>query len=404
MAHTNYFLDPSYWVLSSGNLQTNSLLSSETPVYLFNPNTINSNGFNKNSTDLTLGQFNAYKTSLTPPNGVIPSGADYSLSNWNAKGWGSSPSEVLTSYNTFITNNLVNSANKLAINPSSQDVTSYIISGNIGGTEYFVPVLAWANQSNGSVDLYDKIDELGAYLSGFRSEFKNPNFYEYWLDGNPFSITDGGSDMYDGGNYTYPWFLSNGARTQSSLFYSDYLYYSNTGGQIVDTDFKYVSLGYSPASGGYPPAFVGSGHPLTLIGTRNTVGSPIGFQKGGNSGADGFGALLSGFAYNGTAVNGFTTYAFIRETYNTSDPSHCDLYMLLGHPNWNSNFGTVNSFADPVSNGGNGGYLYTSGAGVKNILAVTMLLSKQNGVLVTTAECQTVVAAFTSRVKTFFGF
>ena len=83
----------------------------------------------------------------------------------------------------------------------------------------------------------------------------------------------------------------------------------------------------------------------------------------------------------------------------TGDPSHCNLFILLGHSNWASVFGTINSFADPVSNGGCGAFFYTTGANVKNILAIQTLLSKNSGVLVTAAECQTVVTNFTLRIK-----
>ena len=87
----------------------------------------------------------------------------------------------------------------------------------------------------------------------------------------------------------------------------------------------------------------------------------------------------------------------------TGDPSHCNLFILLGHTTWGSVFGTISSFADPVANGGNGAYFFTSGAGVSNILAVQTLLSKSSGVLVTAAECQTVVQAFANRIKLSLG-
>ena len=102
-------------------------------------------------------------------------------------------------------------------------------------------------------------------------------------------------------------------------------------------------------------------------------------------------------------LNTFTVYAFNRQTYAAGDPSHCDLYMLIGHSNWGSSFGTIDSFAHPVINGGNGGRLHTS-TGSTNVIAVTMLLSKASGVQVTDAECQTVVTNFTSRMKTHLGY
>ena len=173
----------------------------------------------------------------------------------------------------------------------------------------------------------------------------------------------------------------------------------------MDTSFGYISLGYQQFTSGIQSLTY---LPLTVLGSRDNItfgnGLPIGFQTGGNSGADGGGTLASGFIYSGSVVNGFTVYAFYRETYNASDPSHCDLYILLGHPNWDSTFGSVSSFAQPTNVGGCGGYLYTSGAGTENILAIKTLLSKNSGQLVSLAECQTVVDNFINRIKQAVNF
>ena len=233
-------------------------------------------------------------------------------------------------------------------------------------------------------------DGLCNYLTSYVSEFRNPSFYSYILDGNAFYINDGGGDMYDVGNFTLPWLLSGTSyaalRTNPGV---TTLSYATTTPTIFDTNFMYRSLGYSSSQ-----------LPLTLLGYRTASNTPIGFQKCGNSGADGGGTLASGLIYNGDTVNTFTVYAFYRETYNASDPSHCDLYMLIGHPNWASSFGTINTYADPVSPGGNGGHLYATNS--SDVLAVTMLLSKPSpGALVTAAECQTVVQAFTARIKQY---
>lgn len=249
------------------------------------------------------------------------------------------------------------------------------------------------------VSLYDNIQPLAAYMNGFLNEYKNPSFYEYFLDGSDIFINDGGGDMYDVGNYTTPWLIA-GTNYTSGLTgaanYPNAISYANTTATLVDTNFRYASVsGYTQN---------GTTRPLMALGTRTGTGNPIGWQKGGNSGADGGGLLLSGLVYNGTLSNGFTTYAWVRETYSAGDPSHCDLYILLGHPNWDSTFGTINTYADPVIAGGNGGYLYTSGPGVKNVLAITLLLSKNSGSQVTLSECITVTDSITNRVRLYFGF
>jgi hypothetical protein len=254
---------------------------------------------------------------------------------------------------------------------------------------------------------YAQINIIATYLRGFMANFRNPSFYNYWCDGSGFFINDGGSDMYDSGNVTSPWLRSGtqyiGAGGYSAAAFPQAINYQTTTSTVVDTDFYYASLGYiayNSGTGFQDPTYL----PLTVIGARSSVGQPVGWQVGGNSGADGGGTLASGILYAGDTINGFTVHAFYRETYAAGDPSHCNLYILLGHPSWDSAFGTISSFADPVSGGGCGGYFFTSGAGVKNILAIQTLLSKAGGTLVSAAECQTVVQNFTLRIKEAVGF
>ena len=256
---------------------------------------------------------------------------------------------------------------------------------------------------------FNELQNIAEYLRGFMPDFRNPNFYAYQLDGNGYFISDGGGDMYDGGNISSPWVVSNteyvGTGGYSPGAYPFAVDYTNSATTAnLDTSFGYISLGYQQYDGTQSLTYL----PLTVLGSRDNdtygPGLPVGFQTGGNSGADGGGALASGTIYSGATVSGFTVYAFFRETYNAGDPSHCDLYILLGHPNWNSTFGTVSSFAQPTNQGGCGGYLYTTGVGTENILAIKTLLSKNSGQLVSQAECQTVVDNFVLRVKESQGF
>ena len=330
------------------------------------------------------------------------------VGNWtaNAQQNVSNISNASTAYTTFTM-----SAN-----------TSYVFSGNSTGTSWTITPGSRVNSSSTTVggipasstisffDFYGKsgvpvsilgntIQALASYMSAFLSEYKNPSFYEYSLDGDATYIGDGGNDMYDNGNYTSPWLINNFQYTgnqSSGDSFPARISYANIVKTTVDTDFSYASVSNYTQ--------LGSTRPLMVIGTRTTTGSPVGWQKGGNSGADGGGVFDSGFIYNASTVNGFTVYAFRRQTYSASDPSHCDLYILLGHPTWQSTFGTISSFADPVANGSNGGYLYTSGAGVKNILAITLLLSKAGGALVTTGDLTTVIGNIINRVKLYYGY
>jgi hypothetical protein len=247
-----------------------------------------------------------------------------------------------------------------------------------------------------------QLNTIATYLRGFMSEFRNPSFYGYNLDGDQFFIGDGGSDMYDTGNFTYPWLIAGNDYSKSNSGNQNtavVIGYANTTATTVDTNFVYASLGYAQTSTG-----ITNNHPLTVLGFRNTVGAPVGFQGSGNSGADGGGTLATAIIYAGTLIQGFTVHAFYRQTRGAGDPSHCNLVILLGHPRWGSVFGTISSYADPVSNGGNGYFFYTSGAGVTGILAIQTLLSKSGGAEVTAAECQTVTQAFVNRVKIATGF
>jgi hypothetical protein len=253
--------------------------------------------------------------------------------------------------------------------------------------------------------LYEQINTIATYLRSYMPDFRNPSFYAYWLDGSGFFINDGGSDMYDNGNITTPWLRAGTTYTgnggYSAVAYPQAINYSTaTSRTLTDTDFYYASLGYQQ----YGPPQVSTFHPLTVIGTRSGVGQPIGWQVGGNSGADGGGTLAASTIYSNSTIQGFTAYAFYRQTFNAGDPSHCNLYILLGHPNWSTTFGTVSSFADPTGNGGCGGFYYTFGANVANVLAIQTLLSKSGGAQVTGTECATVVQNFITRIKQAVAF
>jgi hypothetical protein len=240
------------------------------------------------------------------------------------------------------------------------------------------------------------LDTIATYLRNYQgTDLRNPSFYSYTLDGNSKTILDGGGDMYDNGNNTAPW-LNSGTRysTLNTINESFALAYDVTTASTTDTDFRYVSLGWGTSP---------DRRPLTMLGTRTTAGNPIGFQKYGNAGSDGSGLMTSRRIYEGTVFNGFTVYAFYRLNYNAGDPSICDLYMLIGQPSWNSSFGTISSYADPVNAGGNGGHFYSSGPATQNLLAITTLLSKNSGVAVTEAEMQTIVQNYTLRIREAVG-
>ncbi len=132
-------------------------------------------------------------------------------------------------------------------------------------------------------------------------------------------------------------------------------------------------------------------------------------KKTGNIGADGSGNIATGSLYTGSTINGFTTYAYYRQTYGQgNDPNICDIYMLLGHPNWGSDFGTV-AWSASMSTQGQGGGLYATGS-ASNLLAVTALLSRTGSspaaasLPISASELQTVVSNYTLRIKEALSF
>lgn len=287
---------------------------------------------------------------------------------------------------------------------------------NISGTGNFTLV---NNTNSGSVimsvsvpsptpisgSVYTLIDTIMPYLRANSGSLRNPNFFTYFLDGNAYQIGDGGNDMYDGGNYTAPWLRNNTSYLNASTIPipSPALNYSSQSATLTDTNFYYASFGYSQSTGSFPSGNQnGRFHPLTMIGARSGSG-PIGFQKAGNIGADGGGSLTTASIYSGSVVNGFTTYAFYRQTFGQSvDPSVCDVYILLGHPNWGSTFGTVISGSN-ASTDINGGFLYATGSS-SELLAITTLLSRSSPTAIPFADVKTVVDNYVTLIKTVLNY
>ena len=258
---------------------------------------------------------------------------------------------------------------------------------------------------------WQQIDTIVSTLRSNVTDFRNPRFFVYRLDGNAFNISDGGQDMFDGGNATIPWLRANTVYWNpgtANFTSAPALSYALQTSSLTDTNLYYASIGYTQSAGTFPASQSAIYHPLTMISARSGSG-PIGWQKTGNIGADGAGAILTGSIYTGSTVNGFTTYAYFRQTYGqATDPNICDVYMLFGHPNWNSNFGTV-VWAASLSTAGQGAALYATGS-ASNLLAVTTLLSQTGStptgasLPISSSDITTVVNNFTLRIKEALSF
>jgi hypothetical protein len=284
------------------------------------------------------------------------------------------------------------------INNNNQGQVSLQNLGIGGSFTLYTSTTASISPITGSV--YNQINTIIPYLRANSGSLRNPNFFTYFLDGNAYQILDGGNDMFDNGNYTAPWLRNNTNYINGDTIPipSPALNYSSQSATLTDTNFYYASLGYSQSTGSFPSGNQnGRFHPLTLIGARSGSG-PIGFQKAGNIGADGSGLLISGSIYSGSVVNGFTTYAIYRQSYGqSSDPSICDVYILLGHPNWGSVFGTVIS-SSVAGTTIQGAALYATGSS-SEILAMTTLLSRTSSLAIPASDIKTVVDNYVSLVK-----
>lgn len=253
---------------------------------------------------------------------------------------------------------------------------------------------------------WQQITTITNYLRGYVTDFRNPLFFVYRLDGTAYQISDGGNDMFDGGNSTVPWLRAGTAYWNpgsSVLTGPPALSYASQSSTLTDTNLYYASFGYTQSAGLFPAAQSAIYHPLTMFGARSGSG-PIGWQKTGNIGADGGGSILTGSIYTGSTINGFTTYAYYRQTYGEgSDPNICDVYMLFGHSNWSSNFGTV-VWSASLSRLGQGATLYATGS-ASNLLAVTTLLSRTGStptgasLPISASDIAAVVDNFTLRIK-----
>lgn len=273
----------------------------------------------------------------------------------------------------------------------------------------FIQVPAQSSPTPVTGSVWQSINTIITYLRSNIADFRNPLFFVYRLDGNAYQITDGGNDMFDGGNYTAP-ALRSGLTYLSSntITIPPALPYSSQSSTLTDTNYYYASFGYTQSAGAFPAAQSPIYHPLTMIGARSGSG-PIGFQKAGNAGADTSGNILTGSIYTGSTVNGFTTYAYYRQTYGqAADPNICDVYMLLGHPNWGSTYDTVRWSAS-MNTDFQGATLFMTGS-ASNLLAITTLLSRTGStptgpsLPISASDITNVVNNFTLRIKEALSF
>ncbi len=160
------------------------------------------------------------------------------------------------------------------------------------------------------------LPSLGVLLDNLNSNYTQitdlvPNMWDFTWDIQTNSISDGGNDMYDGGNH-----LST-SLNGSNLIYSD-----NT---IIDGS-SHFGAGSQYFTRHVPGLFV-------LVADLNNISS---FMINGNLGADGSGSA------DGTVLelthSGITYQGFVKRVYNAGDPSVNHLVIVEKSPTANHSF------------------------------------------------------------------
>ena len=150
---------------------------------------------------------------------------------------------------------------------------------------YFVPFGFFQQTTqNASIAItgspWQSMNTIVSYLRNYVTDFRNPQFFLYRLDGTAYTITDGGQDMFDtGGNSTAPWLRAGTNYTNpgsTTISIPPALPYSSQSATLTDTNYYYASFGYTQSAGVFPAAQSAIYHPLTMFGARSGSG-PIGF-------------------------------------------------------------------------------------------------------------------------------
>lgn len=216
------------------------------------------------------------------------------------------------------------------------------------------------------------------YFAARLSNYRNPSFYSYTLDSSPGQISDGGGDMYDGGNCVS--LLESGSQVAGGCL--DYNVSNSTGGNL-----RFGSMGYT--------------HPLFCMATSGNTQRRFGWSSNGNLGADGGGSSGSATVYNTQTVNGCIVHSWlVRKAFNAGDPSVNHLFVTLGHSSLGSQINSIDVQSFNSSTDSDVSQYETTSV---NCLVMRILLSKSGGTTVNVGECQTVVQNLANDFNAHFG-
>ena len=253
-------------------------------------------------------------------------------------------------------------------------------------------------------DLRQSMNIVGSAIVGGRTNYKlttDAHNISYGTD-NTF-ISDGGGDMYDSGNYTICVTSNiNGNFAGSGSGNSQPVSYANT---TSTTPNGSSATNYKYAAGGWVSGTNLTNHgALVVAATTGDSGDEYcGLAKGGDSGADGSGTKSQVDLYSNDTVNGFTVYASYMMTTGAGDPSVIDLFILLGHQNWGTSFGTITKFNNTSTQSTNDG-MWSVSTGQNNVLAIAVLAARTGGVAPVQSEMQGIVDDIIADIKSEFGY
>jgi|TARA_R100000030_G_scaffold57796_2_gene43509 hypothetical protein len=257
-------------------------------------------------------------------------------------------------------------------------------------------------------DLRDSVEmaKISQAIVGGRTNYKlttSPHNITY--GSNATYIPDGGGDMYDSGNYTICVtsnvsgdFGSSGTGGSQPVSYANTTSTTPSGSAAAVSDYKYVAGGWTTNTN------LNSHGALIVAATTGNSGSQYcGFAKGGNSGADGQGTKSQVDLYNNATVNGFQVYASYMMITGAGDPSTCDLYILLGHSEWGTTFGSITKYNNTSTGVQNDG-MWSDGTGQNNVLAIATLAARTSGNAPVQSEMQGIVDDIIADIKAEFGY
>lgn len=252
-----------------------------------------------------------------------------------------------------------------------------ILRTGTGNTDYLV--LGAQNgqaESTPDVDFADSATFQGLrnYFASRQSNYRNSSYYNYSLDGSPDHLGDSGGDMYDGGNYLYP---------------------RVNGSQAGDIDYNTQNTTYNSHRWGA----MGYQRPLmAMIATGINQNTRIGWERGGNLGADGGGSTNNQQIYNTQTVNGCIVTAWlVNKAYNAGDPSVNHIYFAITSSAIGGSINTVNT--QDYAGNSDSDYSRYEVTG-RNMIVGTVLGSKNSGQIVNSSEARSVVDNIISDFKT----